>query len=128
MERVMTLLAFTIRLMDDSERRLVLDGWMRNTKHSRARIEQAMRNGTVLVAIGKGGLCMGWLAFVHDDKGLGPAIGCAFTKSAFRELGVAKALWERAGMPSRLLVQDEQNSTAKRVLKRLLASGQKAAS
>lgn len=107
----MSLLDYEITTMDPSERNMVMRDWMLNTRHHRSRIEKSIRDGVVLVARSRTGIALGWLAYKGD------VVGCAYVKSRYRELGVLRSLWERAGCPHELM--DPAPHRARSVLKRL---------
>lgn len=103
-------LDFTVGQLDQDERRLVLDSWMKSGTWRRGRIERAMADGRVLVARSEG-VVLAWLCARAGSVCHG------YTKQAFRRLGLQRSLWEAMGKPRGL----EQPATriAKRLMRRV---------
>jgi len=109
-----TILDYEIDVMRSDERNMVLKDWMLNTRHDRKDIERCMRDGVVLVARARNGIALGWLAHV------GRKACAAYVKGAYRDLGVLRALWDRAGRPSE--VMHPSTARAHQVMRGLMSS------
>lgn len=94
METAPLLDEYEIAPMLASERNYVLDSWMRSSRWRRDSIMRCVERGQVLVCRVPGDdYVMGWLCTVGTSAAFG------VVREGYRELGVMRALWERAGKP-----------------------------